>query len=832
MISSNSHPVEPVKIEKLFDTGDYLTVAIKGSKDDWRTYAALGLIGKTEEAIQGLSRFNTQEASFYLAVSYWMANEEGKAVEILKTISTAHAKNLLSLINKPKIEVLAQLPWNRSAGWDLLTAASQDSKFQVKNISFHPEDLPNEPYADIHKFYHPQSPPDFYVCSMVEWHFIPPNLQQLPCPIFGNTSDYDVHIQTVYPWLQIFDEIIVLASSEWHILQKLAIDIPISVYPKCLGVPDRLIPIHNQSRELDLFLSGTVLHPYHPDKAKLFQQVLTIPDIKIQVVNGFESESDYYKNLSRAKVCYTYVRFANRSFPDASIGIVTRGLEALSMGCAVAVQAGSALTIYADEEHGVLTYQPDNNDLPLIIQKILRQWPEFKEKAKRGAEIIRREFAISKVASQYLRFLTFLAAKPRPQRQIRKLEYLYQKRSILQKGWLPSYDFFDSPVLKRIGFANNQKLQSQINSGNHVSSRLFIDIIRESVLYNYHKILYKKIPVQLWLPDIINFFKAGLTHFPDSLVLRFNFIRVVLHFGQPKEVTEAIELAKETLDLPSSSWQIDLMEDVFPWDFCSCFFNYRKYFDLVTEALVTEDLIKENSIKPALIKIILASIYYYKGFYAPYQGYYSESINYFKQAASLDPEFPYYKFQYAQQLLERGFPEDIYEAGNLLLELVAKNSGLFIEASLMLKSIQDLGLFHCPQLAELTHVLAQVESQITFISHGDVPALKPGLIAVNEFVNPDEILKQLKSSYLEKLHQKITGIESSKFWKITRFWLPSKYHLSLNQADLEYYKNNDPQKGIRELQARIQKAENSKIWQLRKQWFRVKSILGLTIKED
>ncbi len=832
MISSNSHPVE---IEKLFDTGDYVTVATKGSKGDWRTYAALGLIGKTEEAIQGLSCFNTQEASFYLAVSYWMANEEDKAVEILKTISTSHAQNLLSLINKPKIQVLAQLPWSRNAGWDLLTAASQDSKFQVKNISFHPEDLPNEPYADIHKFYHPQSPPDFYVCSMVEWHLIPPNLQQLSCPIFGNTSDYDVHIQTVYPWLQIFDEIVVLASSEWHILQKLAPNIPISVYPKCLGVPDRLMPINNQSRELDLFLSGTMLHPYHPDKTELLQQVLTIPDIKIQVVNGFESQSDYYKNLSRAKVCYTYVRFANRSFPDASIGIVTRGLEALSMGCAVAVQAGSALTIYTDEEHGVLTYQPDNNDLPLIIQKILRQWPEFKEKAKRGAEIIRREFAISKVASQYLRFLTFLAAKPRGDRQFQPVEKLVQKRAILQKGWLPNYDLNHSQILKWVGASNHERLQAQVNTGK-LSSHLFIDLARESILYNYHRALYNLIPVQEWFAEVIKIYQTGLEKFPQSLVLRFNYVRAVLHFGQPSEVSEVLELALETLQEERDRWQINVMEDVFPWDFCDSFFNYRSYFDLVTEHLTTG-----KSVESALCQLILASLSYYYGFYAPYQGYYPGSLDYFRQAAKLDPAFPYYKFDYAKQLIDEGFPEDNAAAGKILIEL-ASSSILFLDALKLLELLEADRRFANPQIERLANAINQVKPQIEFLESIPSVVLKPSLNQASAGIDPNDLKiqpthlekahRKQKLQELEELHQKIRGIESSKFWKLNAALIPSKRRIKLANKDVQYYMIYNPEEGVNQLQAIVQAMEKTKAWQIRQIWFKLKRALKLTAAKD
>jgi len=182
---------------KDFCQGNYTSAALFGSRQEWQTHAALGLVGKTREAVEGLSRFDHAEARFYSAVASWIDGDEPKAISGLKDLNFPHARNLLALIRKKKIQVLAQL--DRGSQWDFISALPKDGRFQIRNAGFKPGDIPNRPYADVHEFYDKKQPPDFYVTKLVEWHQLPPNLDELPCPTFGHTADYDIHIQTVHP---------------------------------------------------------------------------------------------------------------------------------------------------------------------------------------------------------------------------------------------------------------------------------------------------------------------------------------------------------------------------------------------------------------------------------------------------------------------------------------------------------------------------------------------------------------------------------------------------------------------------------------------------------
>ncbi len=705
-------------MEESFASGNYASVAMNGNPSEWQTHAAMGLIGKCREGIEGLAKFPQPEAKFYLAVAHWINGDEEFAARILREIPLPHARNLAALIRKTQIKVLAQLPWTRKAPHDLLTAAARDCKFDIQNISFHPQDLLNEPNADVHQFYSPEDPPDFYVCQMVEWHTLPPNLQELPCPTFGQTSDYDLHIQAVYPWLQVFDEFLVASQTEWQDVRRL-VSVPVASFPKSFGVSDRLPPISSVSRPIDVFLSGTITHPYNPDKARLLQQLLAASDLEVRFINGFVGQTPYEAFLNQSKVVFTYVRT-----PGC---MPTRGLEALSMGCAVAIQKGSVLSLYVGEREGVLTYDFEADDLIPAIRRIRSNWPDFEQRARQGAEIIRREFSLSRVASQYLRFLTFLAAKPRGPRQKVVKERLRQKRSILWKGWLP-----DNAALKRMRQNNISVWAKELESCEN--ARAFIDMGRELIL-EYAAGL-KKGTAAPDLKDLLNqglhlmggemileyaaavkkentaaegkdllnqglhVFRSGLARFPGSLPLRFNLIRTLLHFGPPETLPEALGLLEGTFKVPAEDWRIDPLEDVFPWDFFGTLFNYRRYFDAITHLLMGD-----APEKHALAQLILASLHYYAGRYLT-------DINHLEKATSLDPEFPIYRLCYAKELM-KGEQEGAKERAETLLFDLAENSIAFAEAFELLEELQGQQRVANPRFLSLPSRIGKARQQGT-----------------------------------------------------------------------------------------------------------------------
>src|SRR4030095_448816 len=148
-----------------FYQGNYTAVALRGSRDEWPTHAALGLIGKTQEALEGLARFDLPEARFYSAVALWIDGDASRAATGLKNLPLPHARNLLALIQKKRIQVLAQL--DRGSQWDFISALPEDGRFQIRNVGFKPGDTPNRPYANVYDFYDKKQAPDFYVTKLV-----------------------------------------------------------------------------------------------------------------------------------------------------------------------------------------------------------------------------------------------------------------------------------------------------------------------------------------------------------------------------------------------------------------------------------------------------------------------------------------------------------------------------------------------------------------------------------------------------------------------------------------------------------------------------------------
>ena len=657
--------------QEAFAQGNYVGVALTRQTDIWQTYASLGLIGKTREAVDGLEKFNCKEATFYQGVAHWIGGEDDKAINCLEMVDTEHARRLLALIKKDRIKILAQLPRARNNSSNFINIQNPDPKFDLKNISFHADDLANQPYADIKSYLNADDPPDFYICKMIEWHVIPPNIQDLPCPIFGHTGDYDLHIQAVYPWLQLFDEMLVTDHTEYSDVSKL-VRAPVCTFPKSFGILEDLPEPDIVNRSIDGFLSGSTLHPFHPDKIPPLLEMLSLPlEQQVYFFDGFMFVAPYYGLLANAKTTFTFVRH-----PGA---MPTRGLEALSMGMAIAVQEGSSLSIFAGKNEGVLTYRPDGKGLKQVLEQIIENWPEFQIQAQRGMEMIRRDFALSKVASQYYRFLTFLAAKPRPERIKVCANDLKQKRMIISKGWLPG----DSSVMKKLLAANFKNWEKQ--GRDNFSAGDYIDLARELVLqFTAEKNLNptrdprKPTPSQTMIRKAMSVFLEGYQRYPDSLPLIFNMLRTAFHFGTPQEVTDAIRLCRQTLDMLEGHWNVDVLEDVFPWDFNSSLFNYRTYFERVNQFLYRKERIGQG-----LSKLIYASLY-------SYLSVYENPLKNARLAVQLDPVFCFYKYRLAQLLVAQDKKNDRNEAVCLLTEL-SHNSILFYDALQLLEKLKRQG---------------------------------------------------------------------------------------------------------------------------------------------
>ncbi|MDC0065910.1 hypothetical protein OAK15_05575, partial [Verrucomicrobia bacterium] len=310
--------VAPLGVPKdWFLSGNFCSAAGSSLVDGLHNSAAMGLIGRVQPAIAGLEKEDSDEARFYLGAALWIEGTELEAVDVLTHCNLPQAKRLLALIRKPQINILAQTVWEDED--------FEDDHFRVQRIGAE-RTVSNEETIDNRKPYLSiledlDYKPDFYFAHMIEWQYLPYDLHQLNCPTFGTTSDIDLHIQNNAPWVDAFDEVVTVGAEEWAKVRALRTGTTVT-YPKLFGVnPKQWIDIDDQERDLDIIISGTMSSPYHPDKALLMQQLLTDGSLRILSVDGFLHHTEFFPELARSKVSFTYVRHPG-SMPS-------RGLESL-----------------------------------------------------------------------------------------------------------------------------------------------------------------------------------------------------------------------------------------------------------------------------------------------------------------------------------------------------------------------------------------------------------------------------------------------------------------------------------------------------------------------
>ena len=227
-----------------------------------------------------------------------------------------------------------------------------------------------------------------------------------------------------------------------------------------------LPPAPAGEREADVIFTGTVLHPYNWEKSVHVRQLLGVPGIKFAVVNGHLWYPKYLETMGCAKMSFTHQRR-----PGC---VTTRSLEALGMGCGMLVQTGNVLGLYLSENDGLFECDIEGGELPTAMQRILSRWPEQRGRGVPWSETVRREFAMERVALEYLRFLTFLATRPAHATRPTVAAQPEQRRAILWKGPMQ----LEEPVVDRLRSQNLKRWLPRRES----DVTALIDLVREIIL--------------------------------------------------------------------------------------------------------------------------------------------------------------------------------------------------------------------------------------------------------------------------------------------------------------------------------------------------------------
>lgn len=646
-------------LSTLLKTGRYSELAMLGDTDRWEVHAARAMIGMPERAIEPLGRFDGEGPRFFQAAASWMAGDAAAARALSRRLETPLGNRLAELVGKDRIDVLCQLPANRHGPHVHLTGAAADPVFRIANISHHPDDLPLRPGASIWEYADRDAPPDLFLCEMVEWHQIPADFQELPCPLIGATSDFDMHIQGIQPWLNGFDVVVVNDHTEYASLRS-CIKPPMAVFPLLFGCPSDLPVFSDARRDIDVFMSGTLFAPYHPDKAALLHSVIEIPDLNVVLVNGHMPETAYFDFLSRSKLTVSYYRRPG--------GMVTRGIEAVCMGCVVLLQEGSVLTLYAPDSHGIVSYDSTPAGLVRAIVEALPQMPRLQRQAAAAVDHFRSVFAGPAVASRFLRSMAVTSVLFPPAGRPASSP-LVQKRNMFWKGWQPgggNLDFAD-----RLAETNIARW-AELSPDGHVN-----DQVRETLLASAAAAIARK--ESEWdesrVAPALDRLGDAAAKFPQSLVLGFNYVRCCLHFGTAEQQADAVRRAVGIVARDERFWRVDPLDDVYPYDFCSDHFNYRSYLDLVTSGIEPDGVSWRGNAGVKAVRFLIASINHYLALVL-------DSTEHAARAWELDPAFPPYLLDFAFRCCRQS--GDLSALAPALAELV-RNSAFAPQAMELLR---------------------------------------------------------------------------------------------------------------------------------------------------
>ncbi len=633
---------------EVFAAGDHAGAARFGDPHTWQHHAARALLTGDAASFAALAQWQNDDVRLFTAAAHWIAGDRATALRTCAGSREPRTAALARLLAKPQCHVLAQLPWLPGQPTDLAGGARGTDGIVLRTLGHRRGDVPVHADFDVRQLLADGFAPDVYVAAMAEWHQLPPNLGLLPCPRFAHIADHDLHLQVLQPWLAQFDGLCVTDRSEWLDVQGLQAG-PVVSFPKVFGVPDGLPPVPGTERSLDAFVSGTMLDPYHPDKAALLHELLATPDLELRLVNGFAGPMAFQALLAASRASFTYVRR-----PGA---MPTRGMESLAMGCALALQEESVLWLYVGKEHGVVPWGPTTQSLGAALRTIRSGWDHFGPAAQRGARHVRRALALSRTAPQYLRFLLFQAAlhdAARPAAPLARPSVVpCQQRLCVSRTWLPP-----TPVARRRAMQSNFRgLGARFAA--HTAPATLLQMARELLCEyaHYHERGDVDAADRSLFADALGLLDRGCRHFPDHLVLHFVRARALLLCGDARERLRGLQLAHDVASREPAGWQVAADDDVMPFDFGSDSFDHRTYLDLLAAAAKGGPLPTGD-----LVRVLRASLW---GHVARASG----KLAWHVAAAALNPEFARFRLDLARVCLQHA-PHRA-EGLDLLAELTA-----------------------------------------------------------------------------------------------------------------------------------------------------------------
>lgn len=659
--------------EAAFKAGNWADAALHGKPGDGLAHwAGKARCGFPDQAAAALAELAGPEARYQEGVAHWLAGREGQALGLWRPLAQAgdeRAGRLVAWLSTGQRLPVAWLGASVEGGaGDLCPGLEADPRFAVMRLGMDVFDphvpLPWDRGASLSLF---------TAIHMVEWCGVPERIAQFPGKVFGFTSDFDLHLPQTYSWMQALDGLCVLDGTEWGELVDL-VDRPCISIPQALGLATSTHPGWTWGeRALDVFLSGTQVHAYHPDKAALAHAVLEAFGPAALGMNGWLNRPDYLSLMSQARVTYSHYRRPG--------GTVTRALEALGQGLGVAVQAESILRLYFGEAHGVRPYRHgDPEDLVRSLHALLGRPPEEAEAACAAARLaVEQHFNLAHVGQHVGRLLLVAAAETPGPRPTLPEASLAPQRLVLSRGWVPEARLrvqrFDrctellaqSPSLPNpawIAWCDNAGLREMhLNLLDALGPNRWVAMGAEVAL----ALQFRERLRSLVSPERLHAYQVILDELvakhPTHLALQLNALWMELALSPALGASRLVAQGQRMWEVAPEAWVVDPLDELMPWDVWSLGFDHRGWVDHATALQQgrTQDL-------APLVARALACVAFHLAEWdeAP------EAL--LAQAQALVPDFAPYGLALAKAQLASGQPDAVAKAEASLASLAQGSS--------------------------------------------------------------------------------------------------------------------------------------------------------------
>ncbi len=403
-------------------------------------------------------------------------------------------------------------------------------------------------------------------------------------------------------------------------------------------------------------MSGIMLRPFHPDKARFLIELFKQNDLNMLIIDGTVSRLDYLAIMARSKVTLCYTR--NQG------AMVTRGIDALGVGCLPVVARDSVIRLWAPDDCA-FTYRPDFADVVDAVRAALAAFD--RSDPQHRARTVHRGFDRNLVASRYMRALTVHAALAAAAPNRRRYDPLRDHRRNSQfVNWPIPFE----PVARAFYEHNRRTFRQRLKAG--WTTEAANNLAREYILQYAEAVRRdRRGALMPRLRGALRILEMAIARDPRCLVLRLNYIRAARFLGDETLRSRAAAALAAVLEQDETYWTVSVHDDVLPPDYFDNLLDRHAYFATLARVPVGQDA-DSAGVDDRLRRCLLASLHWLAGWVFADE-------DRFASAYRLHPDYDVIAFDFLLSALRRGgpLPDEALEALRRLL----RESHLYAQAA-------------------------------------------------------------------------------------------------------------------------------------------------------